>query len=131
MSSQLSLFNVVPTGAIEIFYDYQNQPWSKRAHLGKFLDLSDIHRSLDKLDECEMCTRNDLEPTRRTRSNTPGWSGPKDQQNKTDIFLSVYGVMHVIVGSRKSKGIELKHHILTDIIPKGYATIAENKQLWN
>ena len=34
---------------IEILYDDQNQPWFKRAHVGKFLDLSDIHKSLDKL----------------------------------------------------------------------------------
>ena len=73
----LALFNAVPAGAIEILYDEQNQPWFKRAHVGKFLDLSDIHKSLDKLNECEMCTRNYFEPT---RSNTPGWSGPKDQQ---------------------------------------------------
>ena len=65
----LALFNAVPTGSIEILYDEQNQPWFKRAHVGKFLDLSDIHKSLDKPNECEMCTRNDFEPT---RSNTPG-----------------------------------------------------------
>ena len=93
---------------------------SREAHVGKFLDLSDIHKSLDKLNECEMYTRNDFEPT---RSNTPGWSGPKDQQNKTDIFLSVYGVMHVIVGSRKSKGKELKEWVMSDIIPRGFNAI--------
>ena len=48
-----------------------------------------------------------------------GWSGPlEDQQNKTDIFLSVYGVMHVIVRSRKSKGKELKEWVMSDIIPR-------------
>ena len=31
---------------------------------------------------------------------------PKINKKKTDIFLSVYGVMHVIVGSRKSEGKE-------------------------
>ena len=77
--------------------------------------------------ERETCTRNDFEPT---RSNTPGWSGakdqpdlilelhaaswsgPKDQQNKTDIFLSVYGVMHVIIRSKKSKGKEMKEWMI-------------------
>ena len=121
----LALFNAVPARAIEILYDEQNQPWFKRAHVGKFLDLSDIHKSLDKLNECEMCTRNDFEPT---RSNTLGWSGPKDQQNKTDIFLSVYGVMHVIVGSRKSKGKELKEWVMSDIIPRGFNAIITEKQ---
>ena len=32
---------------------------------------------------------------------TPPWSGPKDQQNKTAIFLSVHGVFYVIVRSKK------------------------------
>ena len=31
----LALFNAVPAGAIEILYDEQNQPWFKRAHVGK------------------------------------------------------------------------------------------------
>ena len=56
---------------------------------------------LNGLEKCEMLTRQEFEPTRRT---TPGWSGRKDQQNKTDKFLSVYGVMYVIVNFRKDKG---------------------------
>ena len=47
------------------------------------------------------------------------WSGPKEQQNKTDVFLSVYGVMHVIINTRKERGKELKEFILKDIIPRG------------
>ena len=50
----------------------------------------------------------------------PGWSGPKDQQNKTDKFLSVFGVMYVIVNFRKSKGKVLKEHILKIIVPRGF-----------
>ena len=56
---------------------------------------------LNSLEKCEMLTRQEFEPTRRT---APGWSGRKDQQNKTDKFLSVYGVMYVIVNFRKDKG---------------------------
>ena len=33
---------------------------------------------------------NIFEPTQCT---TPGCSGPKDQQNKTDVFLSAFGVV--------------------------------------
>ena len=50
----------------------------------------------------------------------PGWSRPKDQQNKTCKFLSVFGVMYVIVNSRKDKGKALTEHILKDIVPRGF-----------
>ena len=56
--------------------------------LGKFLRIEDIRTSLNDLEKCEMLTRQELIPGRR---GTPGWSGPKDQQNKTDKFLSVFG----------------------------------------
>ena len=38
------------------------------------------------------------------------WSRPKDQQNKTGEFLSVYGVMYVIVNvnSRNKQGKKLR-----------------------
>ena len=51
---------------------------------------------------------------------TLGWSGPKDQQNITDVFLSLTVVLYVIVNARKdNRRKELKHHILTDVIPRG------------
>ena len=103
---------------IEILYDDQNQPWFKRAHVGKFLDIAHIDTSTTKLTDEDKKSRGLLQSD-STPCSTGGWSGPKEQQNKTDIFLSVYGVMYVIVGSRKSKGKELKHHILTDVIPRG------------
>ena len=48
-----------------------------------------------------MLTRLELIPTRRS---TEGWSGPKDQKNKTDKFLSAFGIMYVIVNSTKRQG---------------------------
>ena len=36
-----------------------------------------------------------------------------------DKFLSVFGVMYVIVNSRKDKGKLLKEHILEDIVLRG------------
>ena len=111
--SDIALFNAIPAGKIEILYDEQDQPWFKRAHVGKFLDLSDIHKSLGKLNECEMCTRNDFDSTPRS---TGGWSGPKDQQNRHDMFLSLTGVKKVIIGSRKPKAIELAKMLGIDIL---------------
>ena len=60
--------------------------------------------------------RKDFDPTYTTAA---GWSGPKDQQNKTDKFLSVFGVMYVTVKSQKDKGKALKELILKDIEPRG------------
>ena len=100
-------------GDIEKLVDEQNHPWFKRAHVGKYLDLPQIYKSVEKLDECEMCTRNDFEPTQSTTLvNHKG--------QPSDIFLSLTGVLYVIVNSRKDRGKELKHHILTDIIPRGF-----------
>ena len=42
MSSELVLFEAVPTGAIETLFDRENQPWFKRAHIGKFLEIIDM-----------------------------------------------------------------------------------------
>ena len=102
---------------IEVFVDSEEQNWLKRAHVEKFLGIEDIRTSLNGLENGEMRTRQELVPTRRS---TPGWSGPKDQQNKTDKFLSVYGVMYTIAYSWKDKGKALKEHILKDIVPRGF-----------
>ena len=72
-----------------------------------------------------MLTRQELVPGRRT---TPGWSRFKDQQNKTDKFLSVSGVMHVIVNSWKGKGKGLKNHILREIVQRGFYARIEERQ---
>ena len=58
----------------------------------------------------------------------PGWFGPKDQQNKTDKLLSVFGVMYVIVNSRKSKGKVLKEDIPKDSEPSGFDVRIEEIQ---
>ena len=102
---------------IEVFEDSGEQNWFKRAHVEKFLGIEDIRTSLNGLEKCEMITRQELIPTRHS---TPVWSGSKDQQNKTDRFLSVFGVMYVIVNSWKGKGKALKEHILKGIIPRGF-----------
>lgn len=41
-----------------------------------------------------MLTRQEFQPPWR---DTPGQSRPNDQENKTDKFLSVYGMMYTIV----------------------------------
>ena len=73
---------------IEVFVDSEEQNWFKRAHMGKFLGIENIRTSLNDLEKCEILTRQELVPTRR-------WSGPKNQQNKTDKFLYVFAVEKV------------------------------------
>ena len=60
---------------IEVFVDSEEQNWFKRAHMGKFLGIENIRTSLNDLENCEMLTRQELVPTRRS---TLGWPGPKD-----------------------------------------------------
>ena len=114
----LALFNDVPTGSIEILFDEHNQPCFKHAHVRKFLNLEDIRTSTrDLLSEDQItCTSLLIGATWCT---VPGWSAPKDQQNKTKVFLYLYGVMHDIINSRKEKGKQLRKWVLEDMFPRG------------
>ena len=94
----LALFNAVHVEAIKVLFDEYNQPWFKRSHVGKFSNLPQIANLLQKLDKSEICTRADFGTT---YSSTSDWSGPKDQQNKMDVFLSKKGVSYVINKCRK------------------------------
>ena len=94
MSSVLNVSNAISKSEefslkdIEVFVNCEEQNWFKRAHEGKFLGIEDIRTSLNALEKCEILTRQELIPTQR---GTPDWSGPKDQQNKTDKFLNLWG----------------------------------------
>ena len=105
----LALFNA---RAIEVLLDAAQQPWFKRAHVGKFLGIAHIDTSVEDLDKRESRIREEFE-------STPVIWESKHHQ-KTNIFLSVYGVMHVLVNSKNSKGKELRQWILSDIIPRGF-----------
>ena len=110
---------------MEALVDSKEQNWSKRAHVETILGLSHIDTSVDGLDKCEKLARNDIEATPH---GTGAWSGPKDHQNKKDKFLSVFGVMYVIIKSQKDKGKALKKHILKDIVPRGFNAKIEEIQ---
>ena len=85
---------------IEILYDDQNQPWFKRAHLGKHLNMKGIPMSIPQ--HVELRTREQL-----STCNISGWKGDSNSKSKTDIFLSVNGVRTILLNSRKPKAIEL------------------------
>ena len=83
---------------IETIVDVDRNSWFKRVHVEKFWGIEDFRSSLNGLDKCEMRIRKDFNPTYQYPI---GWPGPKDQQNKTDIFLSKQGLLHVINKCRK------------------------------
>lgn len=66
-----------------------------------------------------MCEKRSREELGTIFSTINGCSGPKDEKNKMDNFISVYVVMYVIVNFCKNKGKVLKEHILKDIVPRG------------
>ena len=96
MSSVLNVSNAISKSEelsikdIEVFVDSEEQNWFKRAHVGKLLGIEDIRTSLNGLEKCEILTRQELIPTQR---GTPGWSGSKVQQNKTDKFLNLWDLL--------------------------------------
>ena len=112
-SSKSEEFNL---NNIEVLVDSEEENWFKRVHIEKFLGLKHNDTSVGGLDKCEMPNRNDINTT---HYDTGGWPEPKDHQNKTDKFLSVFGIMYVIIKSQKDKGKAFKKHILKDIVPRG------------
>ena len=71
---------------IEMLVDNKEQNWFKRAHVGKFLGLTKILMSVEDDNTQEMPQRDDI---KAMVSNPYPWPETKDQQNKTDKFLSV------------------------------------------
>ena len=89
------------------------------------MGLGKILMSVKALDDCEMPTKSVI---KATVNNPYPWPGPKDHQNITDKFLSVFGIMYVIIKSQKDKGKTLKKHILKDIVPPGFDARIEEIQ---
>ena len=81
---------------IEVLLDSEGENWFKRAHIGKCLGLAKILMSVEGRDTQEMPKRDDI---KAMVSKPYPWPGSKGYQNKTDKFLSVFEVMHVIVNS--------------------------------
>ena len=105
---------------IEVLVDSEEQNWFKLAHVGKLLGVEAIRKSLNGLEKCEILNRQELVPTRRGTPVWPVWFGPKDQQNKTDKFLTFFGVMYVIANSQKDKDKVLRKNILKDVVLRGF-----------
>ena len=86
----------------------KEQNWFKRAHLGKFLGLVHIHRSMARLADKDRKTRAFLKTKRGCHHATP----PRDDAQDHDSFISLTGDLYVVVNSQKGKDKKLKKHIL-------------------
>ena len=102
---------------IEVLVDSEGENWFKRAHVKKFLGLAKTLMSVEGLDTQEILQRDDIKAMVR---NPYPWPRPKDHQNKTDKFLSAFGVMYIILKSQKDKGKAHRKYIPKDIVPRGF-----------
>ena len=80
---------------IEAFVDSGEQNWFKRAHVGKFLGLVNIHRSTAKLSDEDQKTRAFSQTGGGCHIMTP----PREDAQDHDIFILLTGVLYVIVNS--------------------------------
>ena len=60
MSSEPTLFYVVPIGAIKILFDEQNHPWFKYTSLGKFIGIPNMCDGATKLSPDEKKSRSKI-----------------------------------------------------------------------
>ena len=84
---------------IETIVDVDENLWVKRAHVGKFLGIVNIYRSMAKLTDEDQKTWALLQAEGGVQPYP--WPGRKDQKNEWDIFLSRRGVLYVINKCRK------------------------------
>ena len=92
------------------------QNWFISAHVGTFLGLRHIDTWADGLNKHETLARNNIKAAPHCMGARPG---PKDHQSITDKFLSVFGVMYVIIKSQNDKGKALEKHLLKEhIVPR-------------
>ena len=96
----LALFNSVPAGAIETLFDDQNQPWFKRAHLGRYLGILDIARNFK-----------DIKTTSRLEIMGQGHLPRSDMRgggkNSHDAFVNLDGVLEIVTKLRKPQVLKL------------------------
>ena len=109
---------------IEMFVDNKEENWFKRAHVVKFLGLVHIHRSTARLADEDQKTRAFLKVGGGCLDATP----PREDVQDHDIFISLTGVLYVVVNSQKDKGKAIKKHILKDIVPCGFDVRIEEIQ---
>lgn len=70
-------------------YYWQEQSWFKRAHFGEFLDTYNIRTLVNGGEKIKNVKFLQEMSSNQPRTLQRGWAASKDQQNKTDKFISV------------------------------------------
>ena len=84
--------------------DSKEQNWFKRAHVGKFFGLVDIHRSMTKLADKDQKTWAPLQAEGECHVMTP----PREDAQDHDIFILLTCALYVVVNFRKDRGKVLR-----------------------
>ena len=84
--------------------DSKEQNWFKRAHVGKFFGLVDIHRSMTKLADEDQKTWALLQAEGGCHVMTP----PREDAQDKDIFILLTCALYVVVNFRKDRGKVLR-----------------------
>ena len=98
MSSELFLFEAVPAGAIETLFDDQNQPWFKRADLGRYLGIVKVKHFMH-IPSHFMCKRQDIEGVLVPTAPLSGMRG--GGKNPHDVFANLDGAIYIATNSKK------------------------------
>ena len=115
MSSELVLFEAVAAGAIETLFDDQNQPWFKRAGLGRYLGIVDIRHMFKGI---------------KTTSRLEIMSGVQNpslgkRKSPHDAFVNLDDALEIAVRSNKPKAVAL----VKWLSKKGVEKIQEEHQI--
>ena len=112
----LSIFNAVPSAAIEVLTDATGAPWFKRADLGRFLRIVDVRHNFKNI-----ATVSRSEIAAEGGSGTPSLL---QSQNDHDVFVDLEAALEIVVRSRKPRAVELTKWLTR----KGVEKITEEKQ---
>ena len=80
---------------IEVLVDNKEQNWFKRAQVGKFLGIVNIHRPSIKLADEDQKTRAFLQ----AESGCHTMTTPREDVQDHDIFISLTAALYVVVNS--------------------------------
>ena len=90
----LALFNAVPAGAKETVFDDQNQPWFKRADLGRYLGIVKVKNSMH-IPSHFMCKRQDIKGVLLV---------PLEKcKNPHDTFVNLDGAIYIATNSKNCR----------------------------
>ena len=118
--SSLSLFNSIPTDAIETLFDSNNQPWFKQVDVGDYIGFGNIRQVTSNLPVEDKKHRSEL-----TVRPTDGSCQVSKSAKPHDGFISLNGLTAVIMNSRKPKARVVSRWLIQNIIPRGFNKMIE------